>query len=354
MSFNFRPQQSYCKKDYKNEINNKFENYINIRDSNKDLEEKPIKQNIINENLSQTKKEKLDYNKEDFLKEFINLHNDVYFNPYKILNIDKNYTPETLKKQYRECALLHHPDKGGDSELFKEITQSYIYLLKKYKENLPDKQIYELKEEFNDFMNQPKKKNILMKDNNFNLNNFNQFFDNNVSTQTRGHDEFMKHGEIKQCKQTIVFSDKFNISIFNKLFNDNIKKQDTTQIQVYKEPSTIFQSSAGFSELDGDDIEDFTSGFTFNQKIHFTDCKKAYSEPEQLLDTQLETFNSLDDLEKHRSNISYKMDNEDLDKYNKYIELQKMKELQKQKKIEKNDLNILKQYNKFNNILLEN
>ena len=348
MSLNFRPKQSFCKKDYKNEINNKFESYINTRDTNKDLNQpsKTCENNI-------TKKEKIEYNKEDFLKEFITLHNDIYFNPYKILNIDKNYTPESLKQHYKKLALENHPDKGGDSEIFKDITQSYIYLLKKYKENIPDKQIEELKEGFNDFMNQPKKKNILMKDNNFNLDSFNNFFENNVSSQTRGHEDFMKSG-VKEKKETYVFSDKFNLSIFNKLFNKNIKKQDTNQIQIYKEPTTLFQSTAGYSELGGDEVDDFTSGFTFNQKIHFTDCKRAYSEPEELLDSQMGSFNSLDDLEKHRSKISYKMNNEDIEKYNKYLEEQQLKDKQKQIKIERSDLNILKKYNKYNNILLEN
>ena len=34
------------------------------------------------------------------------LHNDVYFNPYKILDIDKDYTPDTLKAKYKELALV--------------------------------------------------------------------------------------------------------------------------------------------------------------------------------------------------------------------------------------------------------
>ena len=41
-------------------------------------------------------------------------------------------------------------------------------------------------------------------------------------------------------------------------------------------------------------------------------------------------------------------------KYNNFIELNRIKELQRQKKIEKTDLNILKKYKKFNNIMLEN
>jgi len=48
------------------------------------------------------------------------------------------------------------------------------------------------------------------------------------------------------------------------------------------------------------------------------------------------------------------MDNDEQYKYNNFIELNKIKELQKQKKIEHHDLNILKKYKKFNNIMLEN
>ena len=86
--------------------------------------------------------------------------------------------------------------------------------------------------------------------------------------------------------------------------------------------------------------------------MHYTDCKKAYSNPEDLSSIDVSSFNSIDDLEKHRSNISYQMSNEDLDKYNNYLKLKEIKEAQKQKKIEKNDLNILKQYKKFNNSMI--
>ena len=196
-----------------------------------------------------------------------------------------------------------------------------------------------------------------MQDSNFNLNQFNNIFNQNFTKETKGYDDFLKNGtsENKTETNSYIFSDTFNINVFNKIFNTKIKKNKDNSVIVYKEPETIFQSNNNFSELDGEDeLEDYTSGFTFDKKIHYTDCKKAYSNPEDLSSIDVSSFNSIDDLEKHRSNISYEMSKQDLEKYNNYLKLEEIKKIQKQKKIEKNDLNILKKYKKFNNSMLTN
>ncbi len=347
----------YCKKDFKEEMNNKYENYLNDREINKTIQPE---QNY-NQSTEKIQPKNQEYNKEEFLDEIMRIHNDIYFNPYKILEIDKNYTPETLKQKYKEMALQYHPDKGGDAEVFQDITKAYIYLLKKYKENMPDKQIFELKDDFNDFtqdQSKNKNKNILMQDKNFNINQFNNIFDENFQTKSKGYGDFLKNGEEtkKTENNSYIFSDKFNLSIFNKIFNTTTKKVKKDTVTVYKEPETIFQSNNGFSEIGQNDeeLEDYTSGFTFDKKIHYTDCKRAYTNPEDMSNIDLESFNSLNELEKHRENISYKMNNHDQNNYDNYLELEKIKELQRIKKIERNDLNILKKYKKFNNIMLEN
>lgn len=47
---------------------------------------------------------------------------------YKILNVDKTATEKEIKKQYRTLAMKNHPDKGGDSDKFKDIAEAYEVL----------------------------------------------------------------------------------------------------------------------------------------------------------------------------------------------------------------------------------
>ncbi len=41
------------------------------------------------------------------------------------MGVDDNATPEEIKKAYRKLSMKHHPDKGGDEEKFKEISEAY-------------------------------------------------------------------------------------------------------------------------------------------------------------------------------------------------------------------------------------
>lgn len=47
---------------------------------------------------------------------------------YKILGVDKTASQEDIKKAYRKLAIKHHPDKGGDAETFKKISEAYDVL----------------------------------------------------------------------------------------------------------------------------------------------------------------------------------------------------------------------------------
>lgn len=49
-------------------------------------------------------------------------------NYYDSLGVDKNASKDEIKKAYRKQAVKYHPDKGGDEEKFKEISEAYSIL----------------------------------------------------------------------------------------------------------------------------------------------------------------------------------------------------------------------------------
>ena len=48
--------------------------------------------------------------------------------PYEILGVSKDSSKSEIKKAYRKLALENHPDKGGDEEKFKRISEAYSVL----------------------------------------------------------------------------------------------------------------------------------------------------------------------------------------------------------------------------------
>ena len=49
-------------------------------------------------------------------------------NYYTILGVNEKDSQDTIKKTYRKLAKEHHPDKGGDENLFKKISEAYDVL----------------------------------------------------------------------------------------------------------------------------------------------------------------------------------------------------------------------------------
>merc|ERR1711988_1127376 len=47
---------------------------------------------------------------------------------YDLLGVEKDASESEIKKAYRKLAMKHHPDKGGDPDKFKEMTQAHSVL----------------------------------------------------------------------------------------------------------------------------------------------------------------------------------------------------------------------------------
>jgi molecular chaperone DnaJ len=57
---------------------------------------------------------------------------------YEILGVGKDSSKAEIKKAYKKLAIEHHPDKGGDAEKFKEISEAYAVLSDDTKKNQYD------------------------------------------------------------------------------------------------------------------------------------------------------------------------------------------------------------------------
>ena len=49
-------------------------------------------------------------------------------NLYEVLGVEAGADQDEIKRVYRKLAVQHHPDKGGDPEQFKKITEAYSIL----------------------------------------------------------------------------------------------------------------------------------------------------------------------------------------------------------------------------------
>lgn len=58
---------------------------------------------------------------------------------YDVLEVSKEATEQEIKKSFRKLTLIHHPDKGGDENKFKEINAAYEVLSNAEKRALYDK-----------------------------------------------------------------------------------------------------------------------------------------------------------------------------------------------------------------------
>ena len=63
------------------------------------------------------------------------MDNETY---YKLLNVAKDADESEIKKAYKKAALKHHPDKGGDPEVFKQISEAVEVLADPEKRKLYD------------------------------------------------------------------------------------------------------------------------------------------------------------------------------------------------------------------------
>ena len=73
---------------------------------------------------------------EDNVNEMLNkfwekyMRNDRRGDALKVLGLSDPVTDKEITQRYRRLASIHHPDKGGDTEIIQEINEAYALLIK--------------------------------------------------------------------------------------------------------------------------------------------------------------------------------------------------------------------------------
>ena len=277
--------------------------------------------------------------------------------PFKILGLDlDNFSLSKIKRAYKIKAQRNHPDKGGDPEIFKKITQAYCYLINKYgqEEEYDYKMNKEVtNEEYDSHLNDGYE-NIHISKDNFNINKFNDTFNQHriKNAFDNGYGDLMskdpRTDESIDVKS--IFNDqKFNVEIFNKTFADD---KSSDELIIYDEPQAL-QSSGGFyQELGQGKIKDFGSS---DGNLQFTDYKKAYSKDIKFIDpdsVKYREYKNLDELKTERSNVSHNLSIDDKEKL-RVRELHEQEfEKKRQNRIKKEEERYNQQFNQLNRLFI--
>ena len=278
------------------------------------------------------------------------------YNPYDILGIHDKSNPNEIKQAYRKLASKHHPDKGGNPELFDLINKAFQTVLRRAESIKPKEKIEhnDLKKGSESFFK--KKTNVDIKKS-FNIDKFNTVYEENKmkNPYEKGYSDWKED----IVNENVNISNNINSGNFNSAFEESRKMNNyNKQIQTYEEPQALASGQLNFTEIGMDDINTFTKNEGDGNNINFTDYKDAYTIDSKLIDPNSIDINQRPDninkMEQERSNISYEMNQEQ--KRQQEIR-QKQAELQEHERLQRVNLfdeMATEQYNKVNQKMLGN
>lgn len=284
-----------------------------------------------------------------------------YYDPYMILEMRETNDIKLIKKQYKRVALKYHPDKGGDSAKFDEVTKAYVYLVNLLDVKTPSKQMDLLKKENREEL--PQYESIYFDKKNFSQEKFNKVFNDHriKNYNDDGYGSEMNNESIDDIKNLInkskMSGQKFSLELFNSMFSEENTNQEMV---VYKEPEELISGNLGFTELDNRKINDFGNHKDIRvsaaNSLDFTDYKRAHLNT-SIINPKMKIkrkYKNVNELKNERKNISYKMSEEDKRKY----EMKKQKQLEDDRnriqRLRNYDNQWEKQFNVINKVVIKN
>lgn len=282
--------------------------------------------------------------------------------PYKILDVPKNFSLNQLKDNYKRIALKVHPDKGGTEQLFQLVTKAYKMLVEEYNRRVAERDFNELKHEFRQTLkSQSARPTTRYQDNEpranskFDINKFNQVFqENRIDTVTdKGYHDWMSTTDAPAPKQLKNFNDK----AFHRQFDKQAAiDKNNKYIIPYKEPEPLLMSKKiGFTELGQDDIDDFSGENTSKKNLNYMDYKVAHTTTrivDPTLAKNIRQYKNIDELEKDRSSVRYEMNEEEMEDYVLQKKLEKIREQKRLEAMRQQEDAIANHYERVNRLMI--
>ena len=172
---------------------------------------------------------------------------------YEILEIDIDSSPEEIKSAYLKLCKVHHPDRGGESDKFEEVTRAYeilydkknrkeydLYYLNKNSSEFTSDSFLRLKNEFNTFIaeNSEDIKNKTIK--------FDEFLEKtklDLEKRSRDLELERKKNEMEYCDENLT-----------KFLNVVEKEANINEIFEYLKYKKCFDNNLNSNELIKNDL----------------------------------------------------------------------------------------------------
>jgi curved DNA-binding protein CbpA len=249
-------------------------------------------------------------------REYLNQlkHFSLNQDPYKLLGVTRDSNIPTVTKAYRKLAKSVHPDKGGSTEQFNQLTKAYMLILEKQKGR--EGEGYQgLKEEHQAYVKTQQSGNApLGEGSQFNQELFNKMYEETRLSEPNdsGYQSWIKDNPYSSTDIEPVFSTKFNQKIFDTTFQTYKDKQtEGNEIIEYTDPQAAFgDSRMGFSTIGEGDIDNFGKHrpLDISKGLEYSDYREALSNTTLINHKhvkQREQYKDLDDIERSRDNTDF-------------------------------------------------
>ena len=282
----------------------------------------------------------------------------IYAKGVELFRLKSPFTTKQLRTSYKQLSLQYHPDKCGTDKYFVEITKYYELLLQ-FVSDAKEADYSELKNAYNNYTNEEQsaaqsRGRVMSMENNgkFDLKAFNTFFqENKFSTEAdnHGYGDWLKANETVQTnniRQGVSSKD------FNREF-DKFKNQKPVESSMTKYSEPQMMVSKRGTVLGEGIIEDYSGS---DKRLTYTDLKLAHNNngfinPNQHQNLLEGRAQSIDQMDNHRSKISYTMNESDRAIYEVNRKKEENSEINRMIQMRQTDSQIAKHHNRVNNLL---